>query len=478
MGQCNAAETIRRTLLLSEYLVTPVAKRAEQLKLLESLHAGSGNSRNVKTTGGHLGSRSLTYSMQSKFFWPKMARDIKDLIRSCPQCQKKKDVKIQKVVQELNPVPIPFGKQWSQIGIDLMGLKEVHGYKYILTAIDYFTKWVEMAPLKQKSGEEVAFWLWQWTCRHGAADIHISDQGREFNNALSAELCALTGTKHRVTSAYHPQANGLVERANGHTTNMLRAAIEDQEDWLQLIPSIMCAHNNKIQQSTGFSPYHLMYGHPRRIPEEERRAFEQFTQDPSLSPEEIEKLQVLDSDEYQIAHFKALEATRERIFPKAESNNLHAQSVYKKHFDKKHRGKMTLDVGDKVLKRYMVNRSRQGGKLEANWNGPYIVTEVHEDKGLYKLAYSNGKELKRLVPSAQVKAWTSREEVGMQELDDTVEDEVFLTQECSQSSWGSKASEDNDNDYAPCDDYDVPVASGPRENIAELLGVQLKRDTV
>ena len=51
-------------------------------------------------------------------------------------------------------------------------------------------------------------------CRHGCFQIQINDQGREFVNEISTELHRLTGTEKRVTSAYHPQANGLVERQN------------------------------------------------------------------------------------------------------------------------------------------------------------------------------------------------------------------------------------------------------------------------
>ena len=45
----------------------------------------------------------------------------------------------------------------------------------------------------------------QVICRHGCPSVLITDQGREFVNKLSDELCAITGTEHRITSAYHPQ---------------------------------------------------------------------------------------------------------------------------------------------------------------------------------------------------------------------------------------------------------------------------------
>lgn len=66
-----------------------------------------------------------------------------------------------------------------------------------------------------KTAESVAKFLYDdIICRHGCPEIQISDQGREFINKLSDELFRLTGTQQRVTSPYHPQANGLVERLN------------------------------------------------------------------------------------------------------------------------------------------------------------------------------------------------------------------------------------------------------------------------
>lgn len=106
-------------------------------------------------------------------------------------------------------MPVP-PKAMSQIGVDICVLPELNGFKYLVVAVDYFTKWVEAKPLKDKTMVSVARFLYELSCRHGCFEVLISDQGREFVNGLSAELQRLTGAKQRVTSPYHPQVGNYL----------------------------------------------------------------------------------------------------------------------------------------------------------------------------------------------------------------------------------------------------------------------------
>jgi hypothetical protein len=180
---------------ISEYLCQVITDRDEQLKIMERLHFG-GAKDGLKVSSCHPGSRQFTYMVTSKFYWPGISQDIKRFVNSCERCQTRSVNQVQKVRQELIPVPVPFGKPWSQIGVDLMQLREEDGFNYIMTAVCYWTKWVEMAPIKRKAAEDVAVVLWQWMQRHGACDIQITDQGGEFNNHLSAELTRRSGIQH------------------------------------------------------------------------------------------------------------------------------------------------------------------------------------------------------------------------------------------------------------------------------------------
>ena len=69
-----------------------------------------------------------------------------------------------------------------------MQLPEVQGKKYILVAVDYFSKWAEAKGLKNNTGTEVAKFIYETLCRHGYPKIQINDNGREFINQVSEEL--------------------------------------------------------------------------------------------------------------------------------------------------------------------------------------------------------------------------------------------------------------------------------------------------
>lgn len=88
----------------------------------------------------------------------------------------------------------------------------------------------------------------------------ISDQGREFINHLNDELQALLGTEHRMTSAYHPQSNGLVEKFN-HTIQscLLKIVNNHQNDWDDHLDSVLFAIRTSRHKSTGYTPFEIMF---------------------------------------------------------------------------------------------------------------------------------------------------------------------------------------------------------------------------
>ena len=86
--------------------------------------------------------------------------------------------KLQKVNEELHTIPMPM-KPMAQVGIDLMKLKPFKGYNYVITAIDYFTKYIQMGTLKDKSALSVATWIFDNIfCHYGVTDTHITGNGR------------------------------------------------------------------------------------------------------------------------------------------------------------------------------------------------------------------------------------------------------------------------------------------------------------
>ena len=153
----------------------------------------------------------------------------------------------------------------KQIGVDLCTLPEVDGYRYMIVCMDYFSKWSEAKAVQDKSAPTIA--QFELMCRHGCFAVQINDEGREFVNAISEDLHKLTGVEQRITSAYHPEANGPVDRQNRTIKNSLVKVIKDNPSkWPYIIEGILIAHRVSCHSSTKCSPFKLMYNRDPVLP--------------------------------------------------------------------------------------------------------------------------------------------------------------------------------------------------------------------
>ena len=89
----------------------------------------------------------------------------------------------------------------------------------------------------------------------------ISDQGREFVNKVNKKLFSITKTEHRISSAYHPQTNGLVQRFNQTLQRSLvkKFVNSNQTDWDEKLDGVLFAYRTSQQKSTNHTPFELMY---------------------------------------------------------------------------------------------------------------------------------------------------------------------------------------------------------------------------
>ena len=175
-------------------------------------------------TGAHLGVDKI----KERYYWPKMYNDIKIYIESCDNCQRRGKTKRR---EEL--LPLKIGGPFDKIGIDIKGPLPVtqKGNRYIIVAMDYFTKWPEARAIPNAKAETVAKFLFEEIIsRHGVPKEILSDRGTSFNNALINEICDKYQTKHRLTSAYRPQTNGMVERFNRTIGESLAKLVIDKDN--------------------------------------------------------------------------------------------------------------------------------------------------------------------------------------------------------------------------------------------------------
>ena len=149
-----------------------------------------------------------------------------------------------------------------------MSITSAKGNRYVLVMVDCFSRWTEACPLPDKTAISVAdAFFSNIVCRFGMPSVIHSDQGREFENKVMHELCILGGSHKTKTTPYHPESDGQVERFNRTLLMMLAMfASEHRDDWDDLLPPVMMAYQLSVHESTGFSPYRLMFGEECMLP--------------------------------------------------------------------------------------------------------------------------------------------------------------------------------------------------------------------
>lgn len=133
---------------------------------------------------------------------------------------------------------------------------------YLLVIVDYYTKWVEMFPLRDAKTQGIVKILREEMFTHwGVPEFLVSDRGPQFTCILS-DLCKTWSCVQKLTTSYHPQAN-LTERINRTVKTMIAAYVGQQhQTWDQWLPEFRYAINTAQQESTGKTPAELMLQRP------------------------------------------------------------------------------------------------------------------------------------------------------------------------------------------------------------------------
>lgn len=247
----------------------------------------------------------------------------------------------------------------ERIAIDIVGPLPVteQGNKYMLVAMDYFTKWPEVFAIPDQEAVTVARVLVEGMfCRFGAPMELHSDQGRNFESAVFAEVCRLFGvTKTRTTPGY-PQSDGMVERFNRTLLNALASfAAQHQRDWDLYIPFVLFAYRSAVHESTGTSPSLMMLGREVRGPVE--------LLVPRPEQEEPQEL-----TEYGVKLRKILEEVHAKARDCLEVTGSNMKRRYDRSADAD-----GFQVGDAVWLYNPTCKKNTSPKLKRPWEGPYRV---------------------------------------------------------------------------------------------------------
>ena len=216
---------------------------------------------------GHMGVKRTLSRARHRFLWPKMVTHIKNFVNSCAKCAEQKHGPYN---NKAPLQPIEVNEPFIFWAMDYMGpLPETaRGNKHLLVIMDHFTKWCEAFPTKDQRASTVAEVLVSRVfSRFGPPAIIHSDQGRNFESHLMHEICRLMGIHKSRTTAYHPQCDGQVERQNRTLQNILSSFVsQHKDDWDNWVALAVYAYNTSCHESTGFSPYEMVFGRDARTP--------------------------------------------------------------------------------------------------------------------------------------------------------------------------------------------------------------------
>jgi len=318
---------------------------------------------------GHLGLNRTLQRARGKFFWPKMSLHITEFVRSCQLCAQNK----LGAPQSKAPLqPIDVNEPFVFWAMDYMGpLPETtQGNKHLLVIMDHFTKWCEAFPTKDQWASTVAEILVTHVfSKFGPTTIIHSDQGRNFESNLMHEICRLMGVHKSRTTAYHPQCDGLVERQNRTLQEILSCFVsQHKDDWDNWVSLAVYAYNTSCHESTGFSPYELVFGKDPR------------------TPLALELDLPLKNPSSQSDYSRSVRSAMHDIKVAAQNKLAASRRKQTRSYDSHRRKWVPFPSGSSVWL-----RRPKTWKFGGKWVGPY---EVLSCKGvIYKLRSKEGKEV-------------------------------------------------------------------------------------
>jgi len=342
-----------------------VLHEEEVPRVLHELHEGS--------SGCHSGGRSLAERAISQgYWWPKMRNATRDYVRDCGSCQRHSPLLHQPTLF-LNPVTSPW--PFAQWGLDIVGVLPTApgGFKHLITATDYFTKWVEAEPLVHITATEVEHFIWKnIISRFGVPYAIISDNGTQFVAEAIKTLCKRKNIRVYNSTVAYPQGNGQAEASNKSISAGLKRRLTNKRGkWVEELPKVLWGYRTTPRRGTGRTPFSMAYGMEAVLPlaatapTERTEAFHPATNDEHIASELNHTEDLRDDANIRYAAYQQEVA-------RGYNKNVRLRP---------------FNVDDLVLREVVQKKNKK--KFMPNWEGPFKIT-AKAGYGAYKLAEMDG----------------------------------------------------------------------------------------
>jgi len=368
-------------------LVRVVDGETHREQLIKELHDES----------GHRGREGTYRKIADRYCWDGLFDDVTGYVRTCKVCQLlARDRREEAMHPSWTPV---VGRKWA---VDVVKMPTAAGFVCLVLAREDVSGWVEGRALRAPKSRHVARFLFEEIiCRFGCFELLVNDGGPE-NERWTEILLELYGIKNVRISAYHPMANGMIERGHPQiVTALAKISSVTGRPWPEHLHAVLWADRTTVKVPTGMTPAHVVYGRDHVLPIELQfptwgtAKWSSITNTEDLLAARAAQLDRRDED---------LEEARLRLRRHREWN--------KEYFDDNHRIRSEeLAAGDLVLvwdstrdKDMSNNR-----KFAPRWRGPFRIQSVAEGMGSYRLEELDGAVHSRTYPGRLLKHFHPRE---------------------------------------------------------------------
>ncbi len=309
---------------------------------------------------GHLGVTKTYHRILQHFFWPGLKRDVAKFCHTCHTCQI--TGKPNQVIPRapLSPIPV-MGEAFEEVLVDCVGPlpKTKAGNQYLCTIMCRATRFPEAVPLRNIKAPVILKTLIKFFSIFGLPKVIQTDQGSNFLSRVFNQTLKSLSIAHRVSSSYHPESQGAIERFHQTLKAMLRKyCMETNKDCDEGIPLVLFAVRESVQESLGFSPAEMVFGHTVRGPLK-------VLKDKMMESNTENRTNVLEKRFREKLH-DACDLARKFL--------KEAQSEMKDRYDRQAVAR-SFQSGDKML----VLLPNPGSALTARFTGPYNVVRKLSD---------------------------------------------------------------------------------------------------
>ncbi|XP_066981054.1 uncharacterized protein [Macrobrachium rosenbergii] len=335
-------------------------RRVDQIVVPEKFRSHIMRRGHEDIFAGHVGISKTLERIRRNFYWTKMKKDIARFCKSCHICQL--TGKPNEIVPKAPLIPVPsIGEPFQHILIDVVGPlpRASAGKEFILTKLERVSRYPEAIPLKSIKAPVIVKCLVDFFSRYGLPKTIQSDQGSNFMSKYFKDQMKQLGIKHIVSTTYHPESQGAIERFHQTLKSMIKKyCIDNHSSWVTDLLYLLFAVRSMPNDSLGFSSFELIFGHHVRGPLEVLR----------------------DSWESEEPNSNILEwvsNSRSRLFAAwelAKDTIVKSQRKMKEVFDVKTKCR-TFKEGDKVL----ILLSLVENQLQAKFVGPYEIEKKIND---------------------------------------------------------------------------------------------------